>query len=260
MRGLGPYVINTITPSGAVRLETLDGEQMANFINGSRLKKYEEPLTEDMLQRMHQARTRKEAQALLKQQAQEEARARVVKAKERRKASIFTIKVMDEEEQDYIEPFHIHVHVDVENTTYEVSALIDSGADNNVLSYAAWETLGRPSLVRLPVDLQSFSGEETSIVGKCTITMSIQGHLMQNSFYVAPKSQAMVDMVLGRFWNVKTNCSLDWVNRQYTLQLCNSGTLIGKCVPVYPSLRDTKAIDIQSTTLLPPLKSEEQMH
>ena len=37
-RGLGPYVINTITSGGAVRLETLDGEQMANFINGSRLR------------------------------------------------------------------------------------------------------------------------------------------------------------------------------------------------------------------------------
>ena len=79
MRGLGPYVLNTISPSGTMRLETLEGEQMANFINGSRLKKYEEPLTEDMLQRMHQARTRKEAQALLKQQAQEEARSRAAK-------------------------------------------------------------------------------------------------------------------------------------------------------------------------------------
>ena len=66
MWGLGPYVLNTMSPSGVVRLETLEGEQMANFINGSRLKKYEEPLTEDMLQRLHQARTWKEAQALLK--------------------------------------------------------------------------------------------------------------------------------------------------------------------------------------------------
>ena len=91
-----------------------------------------------MLQRMHQACTHKEAEALLKQQAQEEARSRAAKAKERRKASIFTIKVMDEEEE-YVKPFLIHVHVDVERTTYEVSSLIDSGADSNVLSYPAWE-------------------------------------------------------------------------------------------------------------------------
>ena len=45
-RGLGPFVINELTSSGEVRLETLDGAQMPNFINGSRLKKYEKLLTE----------------------------------------------------------------------------------------------------------------------------------------------------------------------------------------------------------------------
>ena len=40
MRGLGPYVINEITFGGAVCLETLDGEPMANFINGSCLKAF----------------------------------------------------------------------------------------------------------------------------------------------------------------------------------------------------------------------------
>ena len=35
LRRLGPFVINSISPSGLVRLETLDGEPMANYINGS---------------------------------------------------------------------------------------------------------------------------------------------------------------------------------------------------------------------------------
>ena len=35
LRGLGPYVINSISSSGSVRLETLDGEPMANYIIGS---------------------------------------------------------------------------------------------------------------------------------------------------------------------------------------------------------------------------------
>ena len=34
-KGLGPCVIMTITNGGAVQLETLDGQPMANFINGS---------------------------------------------------------------------------------------------------------------------------------------------------------------------------------------------------------------------------------
>ena len=56
LRRLGPFVINSISPSGSVRLETLDGEPMANYINGSRLRVYNEPLTMDMLNRLHAAK------------------------------------------------------------------------------------------------------------------------------------------------------------------------------------------------------------
>ena len=44
---------NEITSGGAVCLETLDGEPMANFINGSCLKRFHEPLTPKMLEKMH---------------------------------------------------------------------------------------------------------------------------------------------------------------------------------------------------------------
>ena len=49
----------TITNGGAVRLETLDGQPMANFINGSQLRKYKEPLTDEILERMHIAKNAK---------------------------------------------------------------------------------------------------------------------------------------------------------------------------------------------------------
>ena len=52
-RGLRLYVINTITNGGAVHLETLDGEQMTNFINGSRLRRYMKPLTNEILECLH---------------------------------------------------------------------------------------------------------------------------------------------------------------------------------------------------------------
>ena len=52
--GLGPYVIiHTILNSGAIRLATLDGEEMTAFINGSHLKKFYEPLTQEMLDQLH---------------------------------------------------------------------------------------------------------------------------------------------------------------------------------------------------------------
>ena len=80
MRGLGPYVINEITSRGAVCLETLDGEPMEIFINGSYLKCFHEPLTPKMLEKMHAAKTKKLALKNMKKEAQEEARQRAAKA------------------------------------------------------------------------------------------------------------------------------------------------------------------------------------
>ncbi|MCO5581470.1 hypothetical protein L7F22_035355 [Adiantum nelumboides] len=90
-RGLGPYVINTITNGGAVRLETLDSletldrQQMANFINGSRLRRYHEPLTNEILGRLHMAKNEKERKERLKVEAQEEARLRAQKNRKKKR-------------------------------------------------------------------------------------------------------------------------------------------------------------------------------
>ena len=58
-RGHRPYMIHDLSSSGAVRLATLDDEQMANWISGCQLKKYHEPLTADMLARLHASKARK---------------------------------------------------------------------------------------------------------------------------------------------------------------------------------------------------------
>ena len=55
---LGPFVINKIS-NGVVRLEMLDGEPIGAFINGSRLKHFHEPLTNEMLEHMHATKRRK---------------------------------------------------------------------------------------------------------------------------------------------------------------------------------------------------------
>ena len=68
-RGFGPCVIEEISASGAVKLSTLDGETMSNWISGCRIKKYELPLTNEMLERMHEARNKKEAAALQRKEA-----------------------------------------------------------------------------------------------------------------------------------------------------------------------------------------------
>ena len=59
--------------SGAIKLLTLNGEEMTNWINGCRIKKYNKPLSTKELERLHKARWRQEKQKLVTEMAQEEA-------------------------------------------------------------------------------------------------------------------------------------------------------------------------------------------
>ena len=78
-RGRGPYVISGLSSSGAVKLSTLDGEEMPNWISGCRIKKYLSPLTQQELNRLHKAKWRQEKKKLVAEMAQEEARERAQK-------------------------------------------------------------------------------------------------------------------------------------------------------------------------------------
>ena len=59
-RGGGPYVISRLSSSGAVKIATLEGEEMPNWISGCRIKKYTMPLTIEQLNQLHEAKWRTE--------------------------------------------------------------------------------------------------------------------------------------------------------------------------------------------------------
>ena len=48
--GMGPYRICKITPQGTVCVETLDGVETVGFLNGSKFKRYYDPLTIETIQ------------------------------------------------------------------------------------------------------------------------------------------------------------------------------------------------------------------
>ena len=66
-------MISKLSSSGAVKLSTLDGKEMANWISGCRIKKYNLPLTTEELGCLHKARWRLEKCKLVAKMAQEEA-------------------------------------------------------------------------------------------------------------------------------------------------------------------------------------------
>ena len=231
MRGLGPFVINELSPSGAVRLETLDGEPMANYINGSRLKLYHEPLTQEMLDRMHAAKTRKAQAELLKQKAKEEAdeRARAAKAK-RLKAKMLTLSFKSEDEEDqFVEPFRLEINLLAQKATVSTHALIDSGADLNVISWEIWDAMGQPKLDPSKLRFIGFSQAESECLGSITFKVSIQDEPLYVKFYVATKGESVEHVILGRLWMLNTNCQLDWETRRYKVKV-NNRNLTGSCV------------------------------
>ena len=83
-RGMGPYLIHNLSPSGAVHLATLDGVPMANWISGCRLKKYKEPLTKEILKKLHATKERKRKHENMKSAAQKEAKERAAKLRKQR--------------------------------------------------------------------------------------------------------------------------------------------------------------------------------
>ena len=82
--GFGSCIVKETSSSGVFKFSTLDGESMLNWIRKYRIKKYELSLTGDMLARMHATRTRKEAIALWKEEAQVEEKECIWKIKPQR--------------------------------------------------------------------------------------------------------------------------------------------------------------------------------
>ena len=109
---------------------------MANlWLNGSRLKKYEEPLTDEMLQWIYAAKTRKQGLAQLKQQAKDEANAWVQHAKEHRQATMLPIQSMATIDEDSnVKPFYLPLSLMTQTMMMDTHALVDSKDSISVMS------------------------------------------------------------------------------------------------------------------------------
>ena len=198
-------MINAITNGGAVRLETLDGQQMANFINGSRLRRYQEPLTEDILARLHAAKNEKERKAQMIEEAQAEAKLRAQRNRERRRyINCITTSSVD---VDYDPPILINLSINCQT----LQALIDSGADANVLSYKAFKKL-QCKYTTTSTQLTSFANMDTEALGITTLCLNQGDFKAESQFYIAGPNQSNHELILGRAWMRKNRCSIDWDN------------------------------------------------
>ena len=194
-QGLGPYVIHSLLSSGAVKLATLDGEEMSTFINGSRLKRFYEPLTQPMLEQIHSAKTKKEDLETLKREAQEEAQQWKLKMKERKEAQVY---VVDHSDSNCVPPFLIQVQLLNNHTSCIVNAMTDSRSACNLMSHMTWEKLGKPTLSSSKLDLIDFKGERSPAIGEILLKVQIHDQDMFISFQVLLTNGCDWQLLLGR--------------------------------------------------------------
>ena len=64
-----------------------------------------------------------------------------------------------------IGPLHPQILVDAGNIGLPVTALIDTGADTNTISYDLWVNLGQPQLKATTLQVVSFSGQTINLLG-----------------------------------------------------------------------------------------------
>ena len=120
-----------------------------------------------------------------------------------------------------------------------INALIDSGADLNIISWDVWEAMGNPELTPTSINFVGFSANTTACLGKILLKVSIQDVPQYVLFYVANVGESIEQVILGRHWMQTTNCQLDWTKREYTIQV-NSGSITGFC-------EHAKSFEIYST-------------
>ena len=176
LRGLGPFVINSISPNGLVRLETLDGEPMANYINGSCLHVYNKPLTLDMLNRMHVAKNKKEAHQRIIKEAQEEAKEQVQKLCNKHQ---YINKVGT---SSHVSQPIINVAVEAMHKHHE--ALLDSRAYTNILPLSIFHALKNKAKVESIECLYNFQRQRKTPHGSAFVNLYIQGLPCKTYFQV----------------------------------------------------------------------------
>ena len=74
--------------------------------------------------------------------------------------------VVNQSDLDTIPPFLVRLRLINYQTTCGADAMIDSGAECNLLSHKTWETLGQPTLTPSTLSLIDFKGERSKALGE----------------------------------------------------------------------------------------------
>ena len=114
------------------------------------------------------------------------------------KVQVATITEIDDEDEEAVESAYLHITVTAKQTC-TFNALIDEGADFNVLTHDHWTQLGKPPLQPTNAKLSPYGGRSYALLGKCRAAVSIKSETVPMIFYVLPNTKdAGTDSLLGK--------------------------------------------------------------
>ena len=97
---------------------------------------------------------------------------------------------------------------------FGLESLIDPGASHNFVSFKAWQTLPKGSMVPTNAMVRAISGTQMKPIRHVTLDVIIAKHVLQIRFYVLPAGTIEEHVILGHTWCYLTNCQIDWHNQQ----------------------------------------------
>ena len=220
----------------------------SGYIHRSRLKCFHEPLTDDMLERMHAAKSKKLAFEQLKADAQAEAKERAAKAKARR-LQVSMVQVNEVATEDYTDPLLVPLGIVSPQVT--CTAILDSGADVNVMSAQLYQGLHTNKLLPSTATFNSFSNQQTECMGILTTKIFIQHQEETCTFYVTNTNDCAHEVILGRSWMAKHQCSIDWAKNVISLRMNNQRLTIlpDKPTNVNPHKASTITVKPKATNI-----------
>ena len=127
---------------------------------------------------------------------------------------VFTCKT-----NDIMSPSPLCTQIKMTNTQGEVlyNALLDTRASHNLLSFNAWNQLGRPTLTQPDFKVKGVNGHTSYVLGIFSTLIHCANSHMQGSFCVMPAGELFENVLLGRTWMASTKCTIDWATNIVTM-------------------------------------------
>ena len=160
---------------------------------------------------MEKQQTREKARVV--EEAQAEAKERIAKKRllqqhrlQGRPIRINAVTVLKFEEE-MVDPI---IQVMVGCNKVQALALVDTGAQGNLISLSLYNRLAEVELQATEEDIQGFTGHHANVIGSAVVPLQLGATMCTHHFYIVQDTQSRYQMMLGQPWQRAYNAQVDW--------------------------------------------------